>query len=234
MGLKVSKYRICTRYGTRYKNLKGLVINLMDCDEASCTNGLKDKSAEERMIEDILSGDTSLVSKIFELYETKARTIARRFLGWDESRIEDVIQEAMMKAYLNLNRLRDRGKFENWYLKIVRNIALDSARRQNIYANHPDDENGKDFESWAAYKNAELKDVPERFFVSDIIEKIKEELEGLDTDYKEPIRLRYMEELSYNEIADILKKPLGTIKSLIHRGKAILRDKLDVRVGVSA
>lgn len=205
----------------------------MDNDDDSCSNDFRIKPDEGTLIEQILSGDSSPVCELFERYNKQAKAVARRFLGWDESRIEDAVQEAMMKAYMNLHRLRDRTRFGNWYLKIVRNIALDSAKRQNIYANRPDCENGgQDFESWAAHMSS--KDVPEQYFMSDIIDRIKEELNILDTCYQDPIRMRYIEELSYNEIADILNKPLGTIKSLIHRGKAILRERIDARVAVGA
>lgn len=197
------------------------------CDKESscCTNEVN----EEAIIERVLAGDTASVCELFGRYDSQAKAIARRFLAWDESRIEDAIQEAMMKAYLNLHRLRDRTKFKHWYFKIVRNISLDCAKRQNIYADFPDDDSW-DYQSWRAFRNNDLDDVPESFFMADVIERVREELDELDSDYGEPIRMRYMEELSYNEIADLLHKPLGTVKSLIHRGKAILKERIDARV----
>jgi RNA polymerase sigma-70 factor (ECF subfamily) len=181
---------------------------------------------EVEMIERILKGEKYLVADLFRPYDVRARAIARRFLHQDESRIEDVVQESTMKAYLNLPKLRNRERFGSWFLTIVRNKAIDSAKRENIYFAQTSGDEEKDFESWIS-NQCPFEDEPcEKLNLSELTARMMQELFHLDRTYGEPIRMLYFEDMTYSEIADILHKPLGTVKSLIHRGKAILKDRI--------
>lgn len=194
----------------------------------NCTtypNGISCLS-ETEMIDRILQSETQLVDALFKPYDVRARSIARRFLHCDTSRIDDVVQEATMKAYLNLNRLRKREQFGSWFLTIVRNMAIDAAKRENVYVNKPIDDSTWDFDSWLMNRPSNAVEPSERISIAEMARQLKQELSVLDRAYGEPLRMLYFEERSYNEIADILGKPLGTIKSLIHRGKAILRERI--------
>ena len=191
----------------------------------TCTNGISCLS-ESEMIDRILKSETQLVDELFKPYDVRARSIARRFLFSDTSRIDDVVQEATMKAYLNLNRLRNRERFGSWCLTIVRNMAIDAAKRENLYIDKPIDDSTWDFDSWLMNRPCNAVEPSERISLADMAQRLKSELSILDRAYGEPLWMLYFEERSYNEIADILGKPLGTIKSLIHRGKAILRERI--------
>lgn len=183
--------------------------------------------SESEMIGRILKGETKHVDELFKPYDIRARSIARRFLRCDCCRIEDVVQEATMKAYLNLNRLRNTARFGSWFLMIVRNMAIDTAKRQNVYADKPvGDDASWDFDSWLMNRPSDTVEPSERMSNADMSRQLKHELKILDRSYGEPLWMLYFEERSYSEIAKILGKPLGTIKSLIHRGKAILRERI--------
>jgi len=182
--------------------------------------------SESRMIDRILKHDTGLVDELFKPYDIRARSIARRFLRGDESRIEDVVQEATMKAYVNLFRLRNLDRFGSWFLTIVRNLAIDAVKRENLYIEKPGANSDWDFDSWISSQQTHSDEPVERVTSTDMAERLKRELSDLDKIYGEPIWMLYFEDKSYNEISEILGKPLGTIKSLIHRGKAILKDRI--------
>ena len=208
-----------------------MMILYMNTESGHCQTVITARMSDSELVNLILAGDILSIDILFGRYEGRARAIAKRFLICDESRIQDVVQESTMKAYLNLNKLRDRDKFGSWFLRIVRNMAVDSAQGENIYAPCPNDVDS-DFESWASKMSFESADVPERFFTCDLIELVRDELGEIDSMYSDPLRMRYFDELSYSEIAEILDKPVGTIKSLIHRAKSILRERIDAKVGV--
>ena len=194
-----------------------------------CQTVANERMIDSELVELILAGGIKSIDLLFGRYESRARAIAKRFLMSDSSRIQDVVQEATMRAYLNLGKLRERDKFGSWYLRIVRNLAIDAAQGENIYASCPNDDE-LDFECWASNKASESIEVSEKHLSCDMIEWVREELKDIDSMYGDPLRMRYFDELSYNEIAEILDKPVGTIKSLIHRAKSILKERIDAKV----
>lgn len=196
----------------------------MEC--VTCTTCTGAELLESEMIERILNHETEYVDELFKPYDVRARAIARRFLHGDESRIEDVVQEATMKAYLNLVKLRERNRFGSWFLTIVRNLAIDSAKRENLYLEKPGNSDEWDFDVWVENRSSKIAEPSEYATKLDLAEKLKRELAILDRTYGEPIWMLYFEDKSYTEIAEILHKPLGTVKSLIHRGKAILKSRI--------
>jgi len=192
-----------------------------------------ERMSDSELVELILGGDINSIDLLFGRYESRARAIAKRFLLSDSSRIQDIVQEATMKAYLNLSKLRERDKFGSWFLRIVRNLAVDAAQSENMYASCPD-ESESDFEDWASNKASVSVEISENLFACDMVDWVREELADIDAMYSDPLRMRYFDELSYSEIAEILDKPVGTIKSLIHRAKSILRERIDAKVTAKA
>ena len=202
----------------------GKSVECCENQNTGSMNGLP--MSESMMIDRILKHETRFVDALFKPYDIRARAISRRFLHNDQARVEDVVQEATLKAYLNLHRLRNKERFGSWFLTIVRNMAIDSAKRENLYIEKPLANSDWDFDAWISSRQTTVDEPVERVTRSDMAEKLKLELSSIDKMYGEPIWMLYFEDRSYHEISKILDKPLGTIKSLIHRGKAILRERI--------
>lgn len=148
-----------------------------------------------------------------------------RFARWlvrDESLAEDALQEACVKAlraFDTLNETTARG----WFMAIVRNACLDALRERSREAiNEPYDE--------AAHASADTADSPEEALVRTSEARwIRAEVARLPPDYREAIVLREFEGLTYREISEVVRVPIGTVMSRLARGREILAARVRAR-----
>lgn len=162
-------------------------------------------------------------------YDALVRSIVIKFLGRDPMAAEDACQETFMKALVRIRDLRSPERFKSWLCAIARNQALDSIRRQRMIVSWDSTGGDEDSPSWdLPDRKANPEDAHGR---EEVICVMREILGSIPELYRDPISLRYEEDMEYGEIAIRLQKPLGTIKSLIHRGKEIIRDEVERRAG---
>ena len=135
---------------------------------------------------------------------------------------KDVLQETFLKAYVNLNDYDDRLKFSSWIYRIAHNETINFFRKEKVrprVAASEDEqallENIRDELDLAAEMDKRI----ER-------ERIERALSTLDKKYQNVLVLKFWEEKSYEEIADILRVPMGTVATLMSRGKKKLKDAL--------
>lgn len=154
-------------------------------------------------------------------YEAKLLRYAHR-LGIPEKDAEDVVQESFIKAYVNLRSFDTGLKFSSWIYRITHNAAMDYFRkaRNRNEALLIDDE--KSALNWMA---SELSSDSEANLSSDR-QLLAAAMDQLDAKYREVLILRYFEELDYGEIADILRKPMGSVSTLLNRAKKKLRETM--------
>jgi len=134
-------------------------------------------------------------------------------LGSNSSDADDILQEVFLKAYLHLNDFDKKLKFSSWIYRIAHNQAISTFRKINI---RPSIEL-TDLEPW---QELLLDSCPGVQMDQNILkEKTSAVLDGLDPKYREILVLKYFEEKDYNEMSDILKKPMGTIATLVNRAK---------------
>lgn len=159
---------------------------------------------------------------IVHRYEAPLKRYVRRLLGRSTGTVEDVLQEVFLKVYVNLNDY-DRGRpFSPWIYRIAHNEAVSALRRGR---NDRLTISGEDGERLIAgvMDGAPLQDragperMEERFMVA---------VAGLDRRYRDVIVLRFLEEKSYEEISEILELPMGTVATLVSRGRERLRRAL--------
>jgi RNA polymerase sigma-70 factor (ECF subfamily) len=153
---------------------------------------------------------------IFELYYPKAFDASYYYCG-DVSLAEEAAQEAIFKAITNIDQLRDPEKIEAWIKRIAVNNTICQLRRNKKVV---------DIDNVAIL--ADSKDnTPEYILDSqETRDAIMAAIENLDTVSKQVIHLRFYEELKVKDIAEIMDKPEGTIKTLIHRAKNNIKKRL--------
>lgn len=180
------------------------------------------------LIADVLAGRRESFGVLLARYQPQARAIAGRFLKYDHAGLEDVLAEAACRAYANLHLLREGRCFRSWYCTIVRNAALDlvvkSQREQGpISEAHEQEETTEQW--WALLPDP--NPTPEaRVSQSQEVALVLKALDTLEPLYREPVALRCLHDRSYEEIAQDLGKPVGTVKCLVHRGKGLLVNTL--------
>jgi RNA polymerase sigma-70 factor (ECF subfamily) len=176
-------------------------------------------------INQVLKGDQNAFGEIVELYKDKVYQLCYRMVG-NAHEAEDLAQEAFVRAYTNISSFNQHLKFSTWLYRIATNLCIDRLRKKK-----PDyflDAEIAGTEGLTMYSQIPAKTtLPEDEVVSlEIQQQIQQEISKLPEKYRSVIVLKYIEELSLNEISSILELPLGTVKTRIHRGREALREHL--------
>jgi RNA polymerase sigma-70 factor (ECF subfamily) len=172
-------------------------------------------------------GSPEAFQVLVDRYGALVRSIAAKFLGHDSMALEDSYQETILKALTKLGDLDDKSKFKSWLCTIARNQALDAARKRTVMVSWEREGDDGDPIHWEI---ADLKANPAEAQAQAEVEAImRDVLEEIPDMYRLPIAMRFEEGLDYSEIAVELRKPLGTVKSLIHRGKLLIKEKVTRR-----
>ena len=152
---------------------------------------------------------------IIELYKGRVFNMLYKILP-DKSIIEDVAQEVFIRIYKGLPYFREKSKFTTWLYRIVHNVAISELRKKR--PQHSDD---IEIDKLVSFSNEtdQVKLLTEK----QIKEKIDSALNLLPENFRTVLILYYMEELSYNDIAETLDLPIGTVKTYLFRGKKMLR-----------
>ncbi|KOS66861.1 RNA polymerase sigma factor SigW [Lysinibacillus contaminans] len=179
-----------------------------------------------KRIKQVLKGDQNAFADIVSLYQHKLYQVCYRMLS-NKQEAEDIAQEAFVRAYMNLHTFDQKRKFSTWLYRIATNLCIDRIRKKK-----PDyylDAEVTGTEGLDMYSQIAAKDqLPEETLVQmELQERIQYEIGRLPDKYRSVIVLKYIEELSLQEISEILDMPLGTVKTRIHRGREALRKQLN-------
>ena len=176
-------------------------------------------------IRDIKKGDQNAFAEIVEIYKDKVYQLCYRMTG-NPFEAEDIAQEAFIRAYVNIDRFQMDRKFSTWLFRIATNLCIDRLRKRK-----PDyslDAEISGTEGMTLYSQIASRDHPPDQEVEnlEIQSLIQQEIMKLPEKYRSAIILKYIEELSLQEISEILDLPIGTVKTRIHRGREALRKQL--------
>lgn len=166
--------------------------------------------------------DTSFFSELIDRYHAPLSLYVMRRSHATKEDTEDILQNSFIKMYRNLNEFDHTLKFSSWAYRITHNELIDWYRKQKTKPQIiSGDEDIDIFASIASDSNIEKSALQK-----EIREEIKNILNTLDQKYQEIVLLRFFEEKSYEEIADILQIPEGTVAIRLSRAKKILQEKL--------
>ncbi len=164
-----------------------------------------------------------------ESYQRPVYSVALRMVGRVED-AEDITQETFVRLFRALDRYDPSRPFRAWLFTIVSRLAIDHLRRRRvrlISLTEPLPENAGE------ERERDLLDPgagPEQLAIENEEERDAEELiQSLPPHYRIVVIMRHLQDLSYEEIAEALHLPLGTVKARIHRARALLKEKLEGR-----
>jgi RNA polymerase sigma-70 factor (ECF subfamily) len=179
---------------------------------------------DEQLIAGVLAGDDGSYGMLVTRYKDLVYTIAVRIVG-DEDDAEDVAQETFLRAYRALPRFRGDSKFSSWLYRIATNRALTHLKRRRRRAPTVDIDAGPHVEGGALESAG--RDDPERLVLDDEFRRrVRAAVLELPEQYRVVVTLFYLEERSYKEVAATLGIPMGTLKTHLHRARALLRELL--------
>lgn len=163
---------------------------------------------------------------IIEKYQARLLRYLRWFLGVNQALAEDVLQETMIKVYRNLESFNPRFTFVSWVYRIAHNEALNFLRKQKKHYTVSLDD-GEEGEASLINLLAAEDDVFGQAVRGELAVGVREVLALMSSAYREILILRYLDGYDYQEIGDILKKPLGTVGVMIARAKDQFKEKMN-------
>ena len=179
----------------------------------------------KKRIKQVIKGDQDAFAEIVEIYSNSIYQLGYRMLG-NRHEAEDIAQEAFIRAYVNIKSFNQDLKFSTWLFRIATNLCIDRIRKKKPDYYLDAEVSGTD--GLTMYSQlASNSPIPEQELESlELQESVQKEILKLPEKYRSVIVLKYIEELSLNEISEILDLPLGTVKTRIHRGREALRQQL--------
>ena len=186
--------------------------------------------SDRRFVEDFLAGSEEAFNRLVLKYQHKAYNAALRVLGNHEDAIE-VAQEAFLRVYKNVKKFRWNCSFQTWLYTIVLNLARSRYRKNKrrgqyvkVFLDNPlRYSDGEETTMEIADERLSPERQAER---GEVRRQIQAGLDALKPELREIMVLRHVEDLSYEQIAEILKIAEGTVKSRLHRARQELQKLL--------
>lgn len=167
-----------------------------------------------------LGGSQDAYRALVERHSRPVLTLIARLVR-DQGVAEELAQDAFVKAFAALRSFDPAYKFSNWMLRIAHNVAIDHLRKARPPVVSMDaHDGGRDLADVLA--DGREPSAFERAARRDFQEDLESALAQLRPEFRRLVVMRYIEDLSYEDIADIVGLPLGTVKSHLHRARAAL------------
>ena len=185
-----------------------------------------ERAIDQKLVEKAQRGDKKAFGMLVEKYQRRLNRLLSRMVR-DQSEIEDIVQDSFIKAYRAINNFRGDSAFYTWLYRIGINTAknhLVKLGKRPKAMNEVDIEEIENFEDAPDLRNHET---PESTMMSsEIVASVNQTIAALPNELREAISLREMEGLSYEEIADLMNCPIGTVRSRIFRAREVIAEKL--------
>ena len=175
----------------------------------------------------VKQGDAAAFTELVEKYKQPVINLIYRTLR-DATEAEDLAQNVFVQVYKSADRYRVAAKFSTWLFTIARNLCLNEIRRRSRHpadsldAVHPEHED----QPLQQFEDHKTFAPPDRLLQGELEQKIDEVLAELPENQRTALLLCRQEELSYEEMSEVLGCSLSATKSLIHRGRETLKEKL--------
>lgn len=170
------------------------------------------------VIEACRNGDVAAFHELFEMYKDRVYSIALHFCG-NEAMAKDVSQQVFLKLFTRMKQFRQESGFTTWLYRIVANTCIDEQRaRRRLVPLDPDEGETRVL--------ASEDSVEENYVRRQITDSVRAAIGELKPKLRMPMLLKYIEGLSYEEIAETLGCSMGTVASRLNRGHKILAVKL--------
>ncbi|MFD2610814.1 RNA polymerase sigma factor SigW [Paenibacillus gansuensis] len=175
------------------------------------------------------NGDQSAFAELVGLYKDKIYNLGYRMLG-NRQEAEDVVQETFLRVYSNLERYDEAQKFSTWIFRIGTNLCIDRLRKKKPgYSLDAELNEGEGTDMYSMLPSNDPG--PEKMLLlTETQDMIHKAIEELPAKYKSAVVLKYLHDLSLQEIGDILGVPVTTVKTRVHRGREFLRKKMEAKL----
>ena len=178
---------------------------------------MTEKRIEPDLLADCRNGSTDAFESLFLANQKRVFSVALNFFGGDESLAKDITQQVFLKIFYKVGEFRAEAEFTTWLYRMTINACIDEQRKarrffsiENLFGD-------------LRVKRAQDDKIQQR----EISEEVQKAIAALKPKFRLPILLKYVENLSYQEIAEVLDCSIGTISSRLNRGHKMLARKLE-------
>jgi RNA polymerase sigma-70 factor (ECF subfamily) len=184
---------------------------------ATVSERMRDPALDGRLLEACQQGDREALRALFEAYKDRVFSLALRFTG-EEAAAKDVVQEVFLKLFSRIGQFRREAHFGTWLFRLVANACIDERRRRRRFLPLTAASVAQPVAALGPQERG-LERQQERAAVHRAVSQLSPKL-------RLPILLRYLEDLSYEEIAAVLGCTKGTVASRLNRGHRELARRL--------
>ncbi|MGB9682478.1 MAG: sigma-70 family RNA polymerase sigma factor [bacterium] len=178
------------------------------------------EETDELLVEKIKKGNDDAFRDLIRRYQRYVLNLVYRTIG-DTNDAEDIAQEVFIKVYKSIRGFKGESKFSTWISKITVNVCMDKLREKS--KNKEEDIEEEAWNTFTQPVNFSPEVMAERH---ELQETIKKAIESLPEELRAAFVLRELENLSYEEIGEMLNIPIGTVESRIYRARMKLRSYL--------
>jgi len=171
---------------------------------------------DEDIIRKVKTGKTEVFGDIVERYQGPLFGYIRNMINQPSEEVEDLTEEVLIAAYVNINGFENGRKFSSWLYRIAHNKSIDYFKKRRLKTNQIEDKEELLPESDEFLEDVEIK--------GEMKKMVSMALKKLEIKYREIILLFYFEEKSYEEISDILRIPVNNVGVLLFRAKSKLKE----------
>jgi len=187
---------------------------------------VSDREIDKQLVTRAQQGDKQAFNLLVEKYQRKLSRLLSRFIR-DQGEVEDVTQEAFIKAYRALPAFRGDSAFYTWLYRIGINTAKNYLMAMGRRAPTSTEVEAEDAEGFE--EGEQLRDIntPESVLLSnEIAETVNSTIEQLPEELRRAIQMREIEGMSYEDIAQAMDCPIGTVRSRIFRAREAIAERL--------
>ena len=202
-----------------------ITMNFVAAGQKSSEGGyVTARETDQQLVVRAQRGDTRAFDLLVLKYQGRIATLVARFVN-DATEVEDVTQEAFIKAFRALPKFRGESAFYTWLYRIASNAAKNYlVARGRRPATTTDVQDAEYFEEGDALREIET---PENaYFGSELAKTVQGALEGLPDELRAALSLREFDGLSYEEIADVMACPVGAVRSRIFRAREVVDSRV--------
>ncbi len=187
--------------------------------------GISGKTADDKdLVARAKKGDKAAFEGLVKMYSKYVYTTSF-FILRDPHEAEDASQEVFVKVYLSIKGFRGLSSFKTWIRKLTVNTCIDKLRLRSKL-NDRKVSLDRITEEYEVVFTKFSQSLEKSFFRQEAVKEVLKIVVNMEENYRLPLILRDLQDYSYREIADLTGKPIGTVKTNIHRARKIIKEKL--------
>ncbi len=175
---------------------------------------------DQQLIDEIQRGHPRTYADLVERHKEKAFTLAVRIVH-NREEAEEIVQDAFLRAFRSLSQFRGDARFSTWLYRIVYNVSITRVSRKSSPVGSDEEAMLIEDDNPSAIEQLEREEQRKA---------VAREIERLPQNHRTALTLFYFDEMSYQEMSEIMQVPLGTVKTYLFRARDQLRERFSERL----